>query len=134
MINHLSFFISLAVSSLFVLILVNIGLGFYFSKTAGKDLVLISKLTMYAKVLAFILFLLMGFSMIPPVIAFFSWAVSDVLQLKNSTGWIGQYSDALIVGIWTIYLIGIVLALPVIKKSGFFAPELPDQFKQPPSL
>ncbi|MBU0544169.1 MAG: hypothetical protein KKH97_02370 [Proteobacteria bacterium] len=73
------------------------------------------------KLTYFILFCVMGFTLVPIALRYFI-----TMQLKIGNGefilikWIQAHEQAVICGFWSLFFIGLCIAVPAAIKNGFF--------------
>jgi hypothetical protein len=69
--------------------------------------------------IAFALFLILGFSMVPVMVGAFTYALPSVIPAD--VGFITGNDTLIVLAFWAAYLAGLVILLPEAKKE-FFAP------------
>ncbi len=74
-----------------------------------------------AKIIFFIMFCVMGFSMVPLAVRFF---VHMQVKIGNSELFLVKFIQAheagVVLGVWAVFVIGLCIALPAAIKDGFF--------------
>jgi hypothetical protein len=69
----------------------------------------------------FVLFCIMGFCLVPVVIRYF---ISAQIKIGNGEHslikWLQASEQTVIYGFWSLFIIGLCIALPVAVKQGFF--------------
>jgi len=73
------------------------------------------------KLTYFVLFCVIGFSLVPLLIKYF---ISGQIKIGNEEffliKWIQAHEKGVIYGFWSLFLIGLCIALPAAIKDGFF--------------
>jgi len=73
------------------------------------------------QIIYFILFCIMGFALVPIVIRYFI-----AMQIKIGNGelflikWLQAHEQGVIYGFWSLFVIGLCIAVPAAIKDGFF--------------
>lgn len=133
MIQDITIYIIGALGAVAVLIGMNIGAGIYLSGHAKENPEKIKRMSMMVKTFAFVLFLIIGFSLIPVMVKLFTDALPEIITESALPEALQKNAMLIVYGFWAVYSVGIALAFPAMKKSGFFDPELPNPPEQPKS-
>jgi len=134
MIKDINIFIILAVVAIAILLLISLGGNIYLhGREAVQDAENVKKLSVYIKTTAFVLFLIIGFSAVPIMVKFFTDALPDIIKESSIPKILQENAMNIVYGFWVVYVLGLLVAFPAMQKSGFFAPELPEGFKDSPS-
>ncbi len=131
MIQDITIYIIGALGAVALLIGMNIGAGIYLAGGAKENPERIKKMSVVVKAIAFILFIVIGFSMIPVMVKFFTDALPEIIGESSLTEVLQKNAMVIVYGVWAVYAIGMGIAFPAMKKSGFFDPELPNPPEPP---
>lgn len=131
MIQDITIYIIGALGAVALLIGMNIGAGIFLKGGAKENPENVKKMSVVVKTFAFALFLIIGFSLIPVMVKFFTDALREIITGSTLPETLQKNAMFIVYGVWIVYAIGIAIAFPAMKKSGFFDPELPEPPKTP---
>jgi hypothetical protein len=83
----------------------------------------LEKMSVYGKVSAFTLFLVIGFSLVPILVKLFTDALPEIITESTFPLTVKENAMNIVYVFWVVYALGIIIALPAMIKDGFFDPE-----------
>lgn len=123
MIDDITIFIIAAAIAFGVLIVSGFTVNIIMKRHSTLDVVKTKKITVYGKVFAFTLFLVIGFSLVPILVKLFTDALPEIITESTIPIMIKENATNIVYGFWVVYALGIIIALPAMIKDGFFGPE-----------
>lgn len=130
MIGDISLFIFLAIGALVLQIVISIASSVYIHKSGPQNKENFKKLSVYAKISAFMIFLVIGFSFVPIAVKFFADFLPDFMKNSPLPQMVKDNGMIIVYVFWGIVLAGLIIAMPAMIKSGFFKPETPEESKE----
>lgn len=127
--KDITLYIFLAGGSLSAIILMSVAGGIFLHGKPKPETY--KKISVIVKSTAFAFFLVMGFSLVPIMVKFFTDALVEVIPQSNLPLILQANAISIVYLFWLVYIAGTVIAFPAMKKSGFFAPELPPEAAAP---
>lgn len=127
MINDITIFIILAAVAVAALIVSGFTVNMLMHGQAMRDVEKLKKLSVYGKSAAFGLFLIIGFSMVPIMVKLFTDALPEIIKESTFPLVLKDNAMYIVYGFWAVYALGTAIALPAMRKDGFFDPELQEE-------
>lgn len=123
MIQDITIYIIAIAVALGVLIVSGFTVNLLMKRHAAVDEGKLKKMSVYGKISAFTLFLVIGFSLVPILVKLFTDALPEIITETNIPLTIKENAMTIVYGFWVVYALGIIIALPAMIKDGFFDPE-----------
>ncbi len=131
MIKDIVPFILVAVGAVVLQILLTIASGIFSRSQTIPNRKLMGKLSFYSLVFSFVVFLVIGFSIVPIFVKLFTDALPSVITESDFPKTIREHAWTIVYVFWGGYVLGLIIALPSIRKSDFFQPEVPPPTDKP---
>jgi hypothetical protein len=122
MVGDITIYIWLAVGAFATTIISSIASNIILpEKTGAQD----GKAGVYLKLWFFLLFLVIGFSIVPIAVKFFTERLLVVVTGSDIPKIIHENGMTIVYVFWFVYIAGLLIALPSMAKDGFFDEEKP---------
>ncbi len=120
MIKDATIFWIIAGTAFFGMILFAIGTNLFAKKIEARGPAYEAKISRLIKIVMFIFFVILGFSIVPIFVKYFTDALPSVITQSTLPVLLRDNAMMLVYVFWGIYVIGLAIAVPASIKDGFF--------------